>query len=59
MNMKLPPLYAVCTVSERLLTESGRLEATNVAQLLQTAFPRLSDIKQTSENLWSHNHFWP
>lgn len=35
MNIKLPPLYAVFTVSERLLTESGRLEATNAAQLLQ------------------------
>lgn len=33
MNTKLPPLYAVFTVFKRLLTESGRLKATNVVQL--------------------------
>lgn len=59
MNIKLPPLYAVFTVSERLLTESGRLEATNAAQLLQWAFPKAEWHKEISENLWSHNHFWP
>lgn len=33
MNTKVPPLYAVFAVFKRLLTESGRLKATNVVQL--------------------------
>lgn len=51
---------ALFTVSERRLTESGRLKAPNAVQLFQWTFSkRLNDTKQASENVWSHNHCWP
>lgn len=39
MSINLPPLYAV-TAFKRLLTESGRLRATNVFSFYSEPFPK-------------------